>query len=187
MRSRITVQHSDDARLAGLCNHRTSVVFSISRVNHDWSPQLARENQLLRERPPLLLPRRIVVVIVEPALSDGDCTSDDKLPNSIYMLFRIESDCIVRMYAGGAPHKAGIRGCYERRSASGAEDILGAASRADADNRFGSAVLRALDYRVAVAVERLVGEVRVTVDVPLDIPIFLGHFLSIQRRVGPAM
>jgi hypothetical protein len=29
--------------------------------------------------------------------------------------------------------------------------------------------------------------VRVGVDEPLDIPIFLGHFLSIQRRVGPAM
>ena len=47
--------------------------------------------------------------------------------------------------------------------------------------------LRALDYRAAVAVERLVGEVCVTVDEPLDIPAFLGHFLSIQRRVGPAM
>jgi hypothetical protein len=29
--------------------------------------------------------------------------------------------------------------------------------------------------------------VRVAVDVPFDIPIFLGHFLSIQRSVGPAM
>jgi hypothetical protein len=29
--------------------------------------------------------------------------------------------------------------------------------------------------------------VRVGVDEPLDIPIFLGHFLSIQRRVGPAI
>jgi hypothetical protein len=29
--------------------------------------------------------------------------------------------------------------------------------------------------------------VRVAVDEPLDIPIFLGHFRSIQRSVGPAM
>jgi hypothetical protein len=29
--------------------------------------------------------------------------------------------------------------------------------------------------------------VRVAVDVPREIPIFLGHFLSIQRSVGPAI
>ena len=91
------------------------------------------------------------------------------------------------MHTSGAPHVAGILTCDDGRCASGAEDIPGAASRADADYRFGSAFLRALNYRVAVAGERLVGEVCVAVDEPLDIPIFLGHFLSIQRRVGPAM
>jgi len=93
----------------------------------------------------------------------------------------------MRMHACGAPYIPRILTRDSRRCTSGAEDIPGAASRADADYRFGSAFLRALNYRVAVAGERLVGEVRVAVDEPLDIPIFLGHFLSIQRRVGPAM
>ena len=126
-------------------------------------------------------------MIVETALADRDRSVTNEVPDLVDMRSRIESACIVRMHPCSAPDKSAICCCDERRCASGAEDILGAASRADADNRFGSVFLRALDYRVAVAVERLVGEVRVTVDEPLDIPIFLGHFLSIQRRVGPAI
>ena len=103
------------------------------------------------------------------------------------MLKRIECDRIMRMNAGRVPDEAFIRFSKRPGCASGAEDVLGAAARADAYDCLGSVVFRALDYRVAVAVERRVGEVRVAVDVPFDIPVFLGHCLSIQRSVGPAM
>ena len=72
-------------------------------------------------------------------------------------------------------------------SGSGAEDIPGAASRSDADDCFGPAIAGPGDYIAAVAVERFVCEVRVGVDEPRATLVFLGHFLSIQRRVGPAM
>ena len=103
------------------------------------------------------------------------------------MLQRIEPDRIMRMNAGRVPDEAFIRFSKRPGCASGAEDVLGAAARADAYDCLGSILFRALDYRVAVAVERRVGEVRVAVDVPFDIPVFLGHCLSIQRSVGPAM
>ena len=91
------------------------------------------------------------------------------------------------MHTGRAPDESRVRQRNVTRCTSGAEDIPGAAAGADADNCFGSIFSCPLNYRVAVAAERLVCEVGVTVDEPLDIPIFLGHFLSIQRRVGPAM
>ena len=91
------------------------------------------------------------------------------------------------MHSGCEPDKTGICGGDSLGCASGAEDIPGAAPRADADDRSGSRFLRVLNYVAAVAVERRVCEVRVAVDVPFEIPVFLGHFLSIQRSVGPAM
>jgi hypothetical protein len=103
------------------------------------------------------------------------------------MLYRVEPDRIMRMNACRVPDEARVRLGHGPGCTSGAEDVLGAASRADAYDCFGPILFRALDYRVAVAVERRVGEVRVAVDVPLDSPVFLGHFLSIHRSVGPAM
>ena len=84
------------------------------------------------------------------------------------------------------PHEALVRGGYLTRRASGAEDIPGAAAGTDAHNGVGSAVSCAIYYLAAVTGERFVCEVRVTVDVPFDIPSFRGHCLSIQRRTGPA-
>ena len=92
----------------------------------------------------------------------------------------------MRMNSRRVKNESGMPGGDGCRCTSGAKDIPGAASRADADYCLGSIVLCSCDYRAAVAVERRVGEVRVAVDVPREIPIFLGHFLSIQRSVGPA-
>jgi hypothetical protein len=86
----------------------------------------------------------------------------------------------------GEKDESPVFSCDARGCASGAEGILNAASGANADYCLGPVVPCSCDYRAAVAVERRVGEVRVGVDVPREIPIFLGHFRSIQRSVGPA-
>jgi len=187
MRAGVTVEHADDTGTSRFGDHRSRVILCIPRV-HDYGPaQLASECQLRGKRATLFLPRRIVVMVVETALSDRHrATSDESLELSD-VVSRMESVSVMRMYTRSAPYISRILSRDDRRCASGAEDIPGAASRADADYSLGSAFLRALNYRVAVAGERLVCEVRVGVDEPLDIPIFLGHFLSIQRRVGPAM
>ena len=126
-------------------------------------------------------------MVVETAFADPDCSIGDKGAKRFDITGCIKPDCIVRMNAGCEPHEAGVAHCDVPRCTSGAEDIPGAAPGADAYDGIGTTLLCSLDYRVAVAVERRVGEVRVGVDVPFDIPALLGHFLSIQSSVGLAM
>ena len=96
---------------------------------HDHGlPDVARKSELLGECPSLLLTRRVVVVIVETAFADRNRALVDQLSNIAQVRTRIEANRIVWMYAGGTPDETTILSCDERRSASGAEDILGAAS-----------------------------------------------------------
>ena len=57
---------------------------------------------------------------------------------------------------------------------------------ADADHDIGARFTRAGDYRVAVAVERGVGEVAVAVDEGFHAVAARGYLRSIQSRIGPA-
>jgi hypothetical protein len=93
----------------------------------------------------------------------------------------------MRMYSRSKPHESLIFARHIPGHASGAEDILGAAARADTDYRCGSGIPCASDYLAAVACERFVAEVRVAVDEPFDTPSLRGHFLSIQSSTGLAM
>jgi hypothetical protein len=126
-------------------------------------------------------------MVVEPALADCNCPRREMRADLLDVPARIESARVVRMDSRSVPDEPAVGGSDIRGCASGAEDIPGAAAGADADDGFGSVLLRARDYIAAVAFERLVGEVRVTVDEPFDIPVFLGHFRSIHRSVGLAM
>ena len=93
----------------------------------------------------------------------------------------------MRVYPRREPHKSWKRCCDSSGCTSGADDITGAAARADAHDCFSPAVPCAIDYFAAVTFERWVGEVRVAVDEPLDTPSLRGHFLSIQSNTGLAM
>ena len=156
-------------------------------MDDDGPRHLPRERKLIRKGASLFRTGRIVVMVIESTFTDRYGTAGDEFAEAFDVAPRLEADCIVWMHAGREPHVTRVFACNGRRRASGAEDIPGAAAGADADDRCGSALLRALNYLAAVAVERRVGEVRVTVDVPLETEVFLGHFLSIQRSVGPAM
>ncbi len=92
----------------------------------------------------------------------------------------------MRMNAGRKPHEPRILSRDSPGRTSGAEGIPGAASGADADDGCGSRAPCAIDYLAAVTGERLVGEVRVAVDEPFDIPSFRGHLRSIQSSTGLA-
>ena len=185
--SGVAMKNSFHALRACLGDHCAGVIFGIASVHDDGFACLARQLELRGESAPLLEPRGIIVMIVEPAFADGDSAVGENIAKRVQVLKWIEPDCVVRMNTGCVPDEARVRFGDCPRRASGAEDVLGAASRADADDGLGSVLFRALDYRVAVAVERRVGEVRVAVDVPFDIPVFLGHLRSIHRSVGPAM
>ena len=186
MATRVTVKHAENAVRARLSHHRPRVIFRIARVDNHRHTKLRCQRELIRKSSPLLAPRRIVVVVIETTLAERHSTLCDEVPQSGDITCP-EPLGVVRMDAGREPHEAGVRGCNCGRCTSGAEDIPGAASGTDAHNGFGPAIPCAIDYLAAVAVERRVGEVRVAVDEPFDIPSFRGHFLSIQRSTGAAM
>ena len=124
-------------------------------------------------------------MVIETAFAERYSALSDQISQS-GDITRREPLGIVRMDASGEPDEAPVRRGDGRRCTSGAEDIPGAAAGTDAHNGVGSAVSCAIYYLAAVTGERFVCEVRVTVDVPFDIPSFRGHCLSIQRRTGPA-
>ena len=181
------MQNSDHTARAGFSDHCPRILLGITRVNDHRFALLARQGKLFGECAPLLETRRVVVVIVEPALPYCYSSFVNQRAKLVDITRCIKTDCVVRVNSSRVKDESEVTGGDGCGCASGAEDIPGAAARADADYCLGSIVTCSCDYRAAVAVERRVGEVRVAVDVPREIPIFLGHCLSIQRSVGPAM
>jgi hypothetical protein len=183
------MQNAAHSSLPRFGKHRGCVIFGVARMNYHRQIALACERQLCGERTPLLQPRRIVVVVVEAALANSNGASAGTSAYRRDIISLIETRRIMRMHSGREPYEPGVLERDTLGRASGAEDIPGAAPRADADDCSGTTRFRALNYVDAVAVERRVCEVRVAVDEPepFETPIFLGHFLSIHRSVGPAM
>src|SRR5687768_3839377 len=155
-------------------------------MNHHRATRLPCKNELLGEGAPLFLSWRVVVVIVETALAKRYSAGCDRFPKRCNVARTLKSDGVMRMYTGCMPDEPGVRFGDYPRGASGAEDIPGAASRADAYDRLGTSLASASYYVAAVAVERRVGEVRVAVGERRAIEVFLGHFFSIQIRIGAA-
>lgn len=123
----VAVEHSLDPRCSSLDHHRTGVILRVARVHDDRLRHLSRERELLGERTPLLDARRVVVVIIETAFTDCNCAIANEFPQRLDVATRIVATRIVRVNAGRAPDKSRIPGGDARRSASGAEDIPGAA------------------------------------------------------------
>lgn len=90
------------------------------------------------------------------------------------------------MHARRVRDVAGIARCKRGCVARGGENIRFTAARADANNRPGTGEACPLDYLVAVAGERWVGEVRVAVDEVWNAVVLRGHLRSIQRSTGLA-
>ena len=73
-----------------------------------------------------------------------------------------------------------------RRITRGSENISRAAAGTDADYCAGPGDAGPLDYLVAVAGERRVGEVRVAVDEVWNAAVLRGHLRSIHNSTGAA-
>ena len=93
---------------------------------------------------------------------------------------RVEAGGVVRMHAGRREDEAGIVGGDARSDSRPVYRLT------NADNGLGARDPGARDYRVAVAVERWVREVGVTVDEDWREPALRGHLRSIQSRIGAA-
>ena len=170
------MHHAAHTLAAGVRHKPARVVLGVAGVNDDGKPRFARQAQLREKDRPLLLPRRIIVVVIETALADRDRASPRKLAYHGRVTRIVEAGGIMRMNTGRIPYEARVPQRDGLRRASGAEDVPGAASGADADDRLGPTLSRAADYVAAVAVERFVCEVRVAVDERCATDDFFGHF-----------
>jgi hypothetical protein len=70
MAAGVAMQHSNDARRASFADYRAGIILSISGMNDDGLPHLRREGDLCREGSALRFAWRIIVMVVEPALTD---------------------------------------------------------------------------------------------------------------------
>ena len=177
VRTRVAVEDSAHPALPRLDHHRPGVILGVARVYHERKTRLRGQRYLRRESVTLLGPRRVVIMVVEPAFADRYGARGDVLANDREVPRSVETDCVMRVHARRVPDESWILARDVPRRASGAEDIPGAAAGADADDRFGPALTCALDYVDAVAVERRVCEVRVGVDEWRATDVCFGHFL----------
>ncbi len=171
---------TEDPRLLGFPEKRPGIVFRIPGVNDDRHPHFGGDRYLSCKRRALGFPRGIVVVVVEPALSDRDGIAKE-LAQSRDITLLVESGGVMGMNAGSREDEARVFSgacCRENRHLE---------RLSDAHDGRRARVAGAGDYRVAVAVERRVCEVGVAVDeVFCRAPVWRGHLRSIQRSTGAA-
>ena len=133
---------------------------SASRV---WTttgrPSLARERELRGECGALVLARRVIVVVIQTALADGDGT-ERRSPRECRPDRRARGRIrgVVRMHAGRVKAESGMRFRQRRARAAAASD---SPMHTSADAPVCRA--RSID-RLAILVERRIGEMDVAVD-----------------------
>ena len=174
------MEHAVHSSRGGVVDHRGGVVFGITRVNHERETQSLSKPDLRPESGSLGVARRVVIVIVEPALADGDCARAGKLLEPRDVATGVKTGRVVGMNARGEENESGV-GLRDSRSCGGRTERL-----ADADDPARARFAGASDYRVAVAVEGRVREVGVAVDEDCLPSGRRGHFRSIHSRMGAA-
>jgi hypothetical protein len=149
-------------------------------VNDNGLVQLGGESDLSGKRRALGFSRRIIVVIVEAALTDRDCAALEEFTKPGNVAPLIECGRVMRMDTRGGEHKTRILGRVFGREGRYLERL------SDADDSLRARIAGAGDYRVAVAGEGRVREVGVAVDEDRRAPALRGHLRSIQRSTGAA-
>ena len=125
-------------------------------------------------------------MVIESALADRDRAFHHEYSQVGNSSGWIEPRRIVRMNPSRMRDVAGVTACERRRIARGGENISRSAARTDADYCAGPSDAGPLDYLVAVAGERRVGEVRVAVDEVWNAAVLRGHLRSIHNNTGLA-
>ena len=152
--------HVGSSRFA---NYRAGIVLGVASVHDDGLSCFARKLHLRRERLPLRRAGRIVVVVVEATLTDGDRFAQ-QLTQQRYIACCVEACGVVRVNSSSGEYEAGI---LDRDLAG---DLSGRQRFTNADDASRARIAGAGDYVVAVAGERRVREVGVAVDEDGRIP-----------------
>jgi len=180
------MEHTDDTCATSFLQHRSSVIFGITRVHNNGLIEITREGKLLGKSTTLFESRRIVVMVIEATFADGDRAFAQENFHFGNGRGWIEPRRIVGMNSDRMRDEAGVtaRECCSIARCS--ENIGRAAAGTDADYCAGPRDAGPLDYLVAVAGERRVGEVRVAVDEVWNAAILRGHLRSIHSNTGLA-
>jgi hypothetical protein len=102
------MHHAAHTLAPGSRHHPARVVLGVARVNDDRQSHFARQPQLCEKDRPLLLPRRIVIVVIEPALTDRYRASPRKLANQAGVARLVEARSIMRMNTCRIPYEARV-------------------------------------------------------------------------------
>ena len=158
MRACVAVQDSRNSGSACLTDDRSRIVLGVTSVDDYRMVRFTSERNLRRESGALRVARRVVVVIVEAALTHRDRAVPKKRAELRDITLGVEGRGVVRVDARRCENEARVfRGALS--GDRGGDDGL-----ADADDRRRARIAGAGDYRVAVAGERCVREVGVAVD-----------------------
>ena len=158
VRAGVAMQNTYDAGGSCVAHDRARVVLGVTGVNDHGAARFSGKGNLGGEGRALCLAGRVVVVVVEAALTHGDRARKKKRTELWDIALRVEVRCVVRVDSGGRKNESRIvRGALS--GDCGCIDGL-----TDADDRDRARIAGAGDYRVAVAGERRVREVGVAVD-----------------------
>jgi hypothetical protein len=174
------VKDSNNSGTLRLADYRPRVILGVTGVDHYRTVCLLRECNLRGESVALCVARRVVVVVVEAALTYRNRAILKKAAQLRNVALAVERRRVVGVNARGGENEARVL----RGDLSG--DRGGLDRLADAYDRRRARIASAGDYRVAVAGERCVREVGVAVDEACRAPVLRGHLRSIQRRTGAA-
>jgi hypothetical protein len=158
MRAGVAMENPDNSRASGIAYDRAGVILGVASVNDYGTLRFSGEDNLGGEGRPLCLTRRVVVMIVEAALSHGDRAAEEKVAELRDVALRVEGRSVVRVDSGGWENESSVFRGVLRRDRSRGDGLT------DADDGDRARIAGAGDYRVAVAGERRVREVGVAVD-----------------------
>lgn len=107
--ARVTVQHAANALPPGLGDHGVGIIIGVASMNNYRQREAVCKLELRAERPPLQVARRVVVVIVQAALSDGDRTAFEVPLEQRQIGARVERRRVVRVNSCGIRNEARMR------------------------------------------------------------------------------
>jgi len=157
------MQHAANVGSSRFTNNRARIILGVTSVHHDGLPRFPGKLDLRGEHLPLCCARRIIVVVVEATLTDGDRFAQQR-PQKRDIAGVVEACGVMGMDSGSREDEAGILDCDLAGDPGGRQRFT------DADDGSRARVAGAGDYVVAVAVERRVREVGVAVDEDGRIP-----------------
>ena len=179
-RARIAMQDTHYSRRASLANHCARVLLCVARMDDEGLRGFRSKPELGPKRSHLRAARGVVVVVVEPALTDGDGSVLQESAKQRDIATGIKGNGVVRVHARRREGETWIV-VRDRRSGGCRFEGL-----ANADDRQRARIPGAGNYLVAVAGERRVREVGVAVDEDWRAPVCRGHLRSIQSSTGAA-